>query len=178
MNKCNYCVNTGACEKCDKNWRDMFVPSDEVKRFFHKGYVGVRGMNGYTYDFDTTSTSLIPTHSIRIGNTNYCPYCGDAMFNIQDKETLVVTGYCCICKGAMAEIEYENAKKALEEEYERNLSLLQDKYREALTFDAKKLVEAKHKADNERIEFFGADRYNHFGTLNGKSYTEIDQILE
>lgn len=177
MNKCSYCVNTGACEKCDKNWRDMFIPSDEVKRFFFKGYVGVRGMNGYIYDFDTMDESLVPTHSIRIGNTHYCPYCGEEMFCIQDRETLAVTGYCCLCKGAMAEIEYEKARKKLEEEYKKALANLQEEYRERLTFDAKKLVEEKHRQEMDSFKFFGADRYNHFGTINGKSYTEIDQIL-
>lgn len=38
-------------------------------------------------------------------------------------------------------------------------------------------MEEKHKAENERFELFGADRYNHFGTIDGKPYTEIEQIL-
>ena len=81
---CDYCVNKGECKDCDKGWHDKFIPSDDVRKYFENGYVGVRGINGYMWRFVTTSKSLKPTHSILIGNTRYCPYCGEEMFPIQD----------------------------------------------------------------------------------------------
>ena len=111
---CNYCTNKESCKSCDKAWKDMFIPSEEVKDYFQKSYNGVRGINGYAYHFDTTNDSLVPTHHIIINGDYFCPYCGGEMYSIQDKDTFAVIGHCCICAGARAEIEYERKKKDLE----------------------------------------------------------------
>lgn len=175
---CKYCANKNACEKCDKNWKDMFIPTEDVKEYFNKGYVGVRGMHGYIYTFDTTSESLVPTHSITIGNTHYCPYCGDVSYTIQNKETLAITGHCCICEGAKAEIEYEKKKRELEKEYEEKLSDLQNSYAKPLSFDVEKLLEIKHREERESVAFFREHQFhNHFETINGKRCTDIHEII-
>lgn len=168
---CDYCINKDACGKCDKQWHDMFIPSDKVRKYFSKGYVGVRGIDGYIWSFDTTRPSLVPTHSIIIHGSHYCPYCGDPMYSIQDKETLDVVGYCCICEGAEAEIEYERKKEELGEEYERKLSELQSEYREQLSFCMGELMETKQKLEKESFEFFN-HKIDHFS-----GYTDIQQII-
>ena len=104
MNKCNYCVNKDFCSKCDSKWKDKFIPNNDVKKYFNYGYVGVRGIHGYVWSFDTTNEKLISTHAIKIYNSLYCPYCGEKMLTIQDRSSLATIGYCCICDGAMAEI--------------------------------------------------------------------------
>ena len=98
------------------------------------------------------------------------------MYSIQDKDTFAVIGHCCICAGARAEIEYERKKKDLENEYKNKIFKLQSEYSDKLSFCSEKLFEIKQKREKSRFNFFSHD-YNHFGTLNGKSYTKIEQIV-
>lgn len=174
--KCNFCVNKEQCAMCDKNWKDKFIPSDEVRKYFHKGYCGVRGINGCTWDFDTTNVSLKSTHFIRIGNTYYCPYCGEEMYSIQYKETFSIIGHCCICQGARDEIEYEKRKKELEEKHKNELNNLMKEYQSKLSFCSEKLFDIKQQQERNSFKFF-THEYNHFSTLNGKIYDEIEQIV-
>ena len=174
--KCKYCLNKEQCSKCDAGWKDKFIPSEEVKGYFRYSYVGVGGLNGWTYDFDTTSESLIPTHSVLIGYDHYCPYCGEKMYSIQDKATLGVIGYCCICDGARKEIEYEKRKKELEDKHKKELNDLKNEYIDRLQFCSNKLLEIKQQEEQRRFDFFRYD-YNHFSTLNGEKLTTIGQIV-
>lgn len=176
MSKCNYCINKEQCNECDKKWKDKFIPSEEVKQYFSCGYVGVRGINGRVYRFDTTNESLVPTHKILIDGDYYCPYCGESMYPIQDKYTLEVIGHCCICQGAKDEIEYEQKKKELDKKHEKELYELRKEYSDKLAFCSEKLFEIKQKLERKHFEFFSHD-YNHFATLNGKPYTNIEQIV-
>ena len=173
--KCNYCINKKQCNECHKDWKDKFIPSKEVKNYFKYVYVGVRGMNGFIYQFDNTNESLIPTHHILIGNNYYCPYCGESMYSIQDRETLTPLGYCCICQGARDEIIYEKEKKELENKYKDELNALKMKYKEKLSFCSDKLFEIKQKQERERFDFFH-NKYTHFSTINGKTCSTINQI--
>lgn len=176
-NLCDYCINRESCKKCDKGWHDKFIPSDDVKKYFNHGYVGVRGIKGYVWHFDTTNEHLKPTHSITIGGTNYCPYCGEEMYLIQNMETLAKEGYCCICEGARAELVYEEKRKKLESDYQQKLHELQSEYSGVLSFKAEKLLEIKQKREKELLGF-RSGHINHFSTLNGKSYTDIKQITD
>lgn len=173
---CNYCINKESCKNCNKAWKDMFIPSEEVKKYFQKSYNGVKGINGYSYHFDTTNDSLVPTHHIIINGDYFCPYCGEEMYPIQDKYTFAVIGYCCICEGAKAEIEYERKKNDLEAAYKKKISNLQAEYDDKLSFCSEKLFEIKQKRERNKFNFFSHD-FNHFSTLNGKLYTEIEQIV-
>lgn len=174
--KCNYCINKEQCSTCNRDWKDKFIPSDEVKKYFHQGYCGVRGINGYIWEFDTTNTLLKPTHYIMIGNTYYCPYCGEVMYSIQEKETLETIGHCCICQSARDEIEYEEKKKKLEEKYKKEMQLLDREYKEKLSFCSEKLFDIKQQQERDSFKFFSHE-YNHFSTLNGKIYNEIKQLI-
>jgi len=170
--KCDHCINKTECENCDKGWHDKFIPSEEVKKYFRRGYTSVKGINGYVYDFDTTNELLVPTHHIIIGNKYYCPYCGNVMQYIQDKHSLDTIGRCCICEGARAEIEYENRKAELLQKHEDELYELKKEYNGRLAFCVDKLIEIKHEQDKRYKRECG-----HLSTLNGNHYTTIDQIL-
>lgn len=174
--KCNYCINKDQCNECDKGWKDKFIPSEEVKQYFNKVYVGVRGIDGRIYSFDTTNKLLIPTHSICIDNKYYCAYCGEIMYSIQDKQSLEVIGYCCICQGARYEVEYEKRKKELEKKHEEELRVLINEYKDKLSFCSDKLFDIKQTQEKKRFEFF-SHNYNHFSILNGKPFTDIEQIV-
>ena len=174
--KCNYCTNKSECKTCDKGWKDKFIPQDEVKQYFNQGYVGVGGLNGYVYTFDTTSETLVNTHYILIDGDCYCPYCGEPMFCIQDKESLDVIGHCCICQGARDEIEYENKKRELEKRHKEELYSLQEEYKDKLEFCSKKLFDIKQRIERKHFEFFSHSD-NHFTTLNNKPLHEIEQII-
>lgn len=174
--KCNYCTNKNNCQTCDKNWKDKFIPSDEVKQYFSRVYTGIGGLNGYSYSFKNTSEDLVNTHYIIIDGKHYCPYCGERMFPIQDSLTFMVRGYCCICQGARDEIEYEKKKKALEQKHEEELYSLRNEYRDKLVFCSDKLLDIKQKIEREDFQFFDEKHY-HFSTLNDKPYSTIEQIV-
>ena len=171
MSKCNYCINKTECDNCDKKWKDKFIPSEEVKHYFHKTNLG--------YMFDNFNTSLKSTHAIFIDSYNnpYCPYCGERMYHIQDKDTpnYDTIGYCCICEGTRAELEYEERRKDLLEKHEEELDSLKKEYSNKLTFCSDRLLEIKHEEDKRR---FSSRDFNHFCTLNGKPYTDIDQMTD
>lgn len=172
MNECNYCVNKEACSSCDITWCDKFIPNDDVRKYFSYGYNGVRGINGYTWDFDTTNEDLVQTHAIRIHHLLYCPYCGERMLPIQDSTTLDTIGYCCICEGARAELEYERELEELKQNFETECVLLMGRYSDKLTFNTDKLLLIKNKIELERPH----RKLNHFSTLNGKEIHDIDDM--
>lgn len=172
MNECNYCINKEACSSCDITWHDKFIPNDDVRKYFIWGYNGVRGINGHTWYFDTTNKDLVQTHTIRIHNSIYCPYCGERMLPIQDATTLDTIGLCCICEGARAELEYERELEELKEAYEMDYAHLMDRYSEKLAFNTDKLLSIKHKIELERPH----RKLNHFSTLNGKEIHDIDDM--
>ena len=154
--KCNHCINKTQCAECDKQWLDKFIPAEEVKHYFQKGYVGVRGINGSVYEFNTTNSSLKPTQAIRIGSRLYCPYCGEEMFVIQEGVTFMEIGHCCICQGARDEIEYEAKKAEIEKRYrlalEEEISELKHRYEDKLAFCTEKLLEIKHEKEKNALK--------------------------
>lgn len=170
--ECNYCKNNGYCDECD-DYGSKFIPLDNVKKYFSRGSIGI---NKYLYYFDTCNKSLIKTHSIMIGSIYYCPYCGERMYPIQDEKSLDTIGHCCICDGARSEIEYENKRKELENKYKKELSLLQDEYKNKLKFCTEKLFDVKQTLERNSFKFF-THNYHHFTTLNGKPVMDIKQII-
>lgn len=175
--KCNHCINKSQCHKCDKDWKDKFIPSDEVKKFFNRSYVGSRGINGHMYIIKNCSPEIKETHSIKIGTEYFCPYCGEKMFHKQHHYTLETVGYFCICEGARSEVEYNEKLYALQEKHRKELRALQDEYSDKLSFCAEKLIEIKHQHDDYMLKFAN-HRFNHFSTLNGKTYHNINDLME
>lgn len=176
-NVCNFCINKSQCAECHKWRKDKFIPSDEIKHYFSKGYVGSGGLNGSVYHFNTTNPNLISTHSVKLsGNIPFCPYCGETMFVIQDKETLREIGNCCICEGARAELEYEAKKAAIQKKYEQLLAnelfSLECEYKDKLSFCSEKLLEIKQKKERENLKF--TTRHNKFSHFTyDKNITEM-----
>lgn len=173
MNKCNYCINKKACNDCDIGWHDKFIPNNKVRKYFNMGYNGVRGINGYMWEFDTTSEHLISTHAISIYGSVYCPYCGEKMECIQDPSTLETIGYCCICEGALAELEYERKLAELKKAYELDCTNLRAEYSDKLSFDTDKLLSIKHKIERERPRW----GLSHFTTIIGKDICDINEMM-
>lgn len=160
--KCKYCTNTFFCKECDKNWYDKFIPNKEVKYFFNYNYCGRGGINGYTYDWDSTNPDLKPTHWVNIQGTKVCPYCGEKVLPIQDKN-LNVIGHCCICEGARAELEYESKKEDMQNRHKIELIELENEYEEKLKFCSDKLLKLKQEKERYYFEFLDKT-YNHFNT--------------
>lgn len=172
-NFCNNCINKEMCCQCGK-YKDKFIPNEAVKPYFQKVYIGTEGINGYIWRFDTTNPSLYETRSISICGQLYCPYCGEKMHCIQDKDTLFVIGYCCFCEGAREEIAYKKEIKVLEEKHKLELLELKNKYKEKLKYSIPKLVEIKTNIEKKELK---NSNYSYFSTINGKNITNISQLL-
>lgn len=168
--RCRFCKkhNTQECKsECGSKWNiNYFVPKDEVKKYFSQG------------DFDTMNDKLVPTHSINIDGNHYCPYCGESMFPIQDKNspTYATIGYTCICDGARSELEYNERLKELREKQQEELRELQNAYKDKLTFCCDKLFEIHQKREKEHFRFM-KHTLNHFSTLNGEKFGDIQDIV-
>lgn len=175
--KCNYCINKDFCTTCDKDWYDKFIPNDRVKKYFEKSYSGVKGINNYVYVYNSTNKDLVSTHSINIFGDMYCPYCGEKMFPIQKEGFLIVVGYCCICEGAEAEIEYEKRKAELLSKHKKEISDLNMEFVDKLTFCSDKLLDIKHKKEKSLLKY-AAINHSHFGTQNGEPYKKIEQLTK
>lgn len=171
MSKCNYCANKNAhCTTCTNECN--FVPIEEVKEFFLYNPYNNPMFSKYMYD--STNNNLIKTHSIKINNEYYCPYCSDKMYPIQDKYSLKTYGYCCVCEGARAEIEFEKRLKDLKKKHEDEINELQSEYIDKLTFCTNKLIEIKVEKDKKSVV---NKELTHFCTLNGEKYTDINQLI-
>lgn len=171
---CKYCINKEQCSQCDKGWKDKFIPSEDVKKYFTRGYTGVRGLNGYLYSFNNTNEKLRSTRYVVIGNRPYCPYCGDRMYSIQDKESYEVIGHCCICEGARAELEYRDKLQELEERHQQEKVELQKEYIPKLTYNTEELLEIERRRIVER----GNHRCSYFSKYNDKPITDIRQLID
>lgn len=90
----------------------MAIPDyadERAHKYFYRGFVGSgHGENGTGYRLSWSSTSdAKPTSVHRVdSNHSYCVFCGNRAFPIQN-EHYAVTGYSCICKDAMDELEWQ-----------------------------------------------------------------------
>ena len=167
--KCNYCINKTQCSECDKGWKDKFIPSKEVEHYFDRRYVGVRGIDGCMYSWDSTNPKLVPTRSITIGHTKYCPYCGEEMFPIQGYlaqgiDNYDETGKCCICQGARDEIEYKLKREELAYKHKQEMNNLENSYKGRLKFCTEKLVDMQLKKIIKGCE--SPHECNYFSDIN------------
>lgn len=163
-NKCNICTNIFFCKECKEGWKDKFIPNNKVKQFFEYCYAGTIGINGHVWSWNPTHPDLKPTHEIVIHGKHICPYCGEQMFPIQNGN-LDIIGYCCLCEGGFAELEYESKKEDMQNRHQIELQELQNEYKEKLKFCSEKLLEIKQKEERYYFDFLGAI-HNHFNTKN------------
>lgn len=174
---CNCCVNKGTdkCSNCyredSRGWRHHieFRPTKEVSKYF--SYLG-----NDEYMWNSISREAPPvTKSVNIHNRNYCPYCANQMFPIQDPDTLEVIGYTCFCDGAIAESQYEADKEAMLNKHEQELEELKNRYRPRLTTDVHTLFNIKQEQDRKSFEFFNKDARSLFGET--KTFELEDLII-
>lgn len=89
---------------------------DRAKDMVSQGYVGsghgnYGGNKQYLISFDTSYPDARETQTIKISRHHYCSYCSRLALPIQSeiytKNNYKVTGYTCVCKGAMDEIQMQ-----------------------------------------------------------------------
>lgn len=159
---CNCCINQGTekCEGCyqtnTRNWtiHVNFYPKSEFRSFFYRGYIGD---NSYEWMWNSTRCDRPATKSVVIHNSHYCPYCYNKMFPVQDSDTLSITRFICFCKGASAEIEYNQAKEELLTKHKLELRDLENKYKPDLMSNLTTLFNIKQEQDKKTFEFFHKD---------------------
>lgn len=73
-------------------------------KFFNRNFTGGQDRSYY---FDTDHEKLIQTTYIQNGSNDICGHCGDKCYPIQANipSSYDTTGYTCICKGAMDEVD-------------------------------------------------------------------------
>lgn len=179
MKKCKSCVNKERCQEsgnlCTPH-TSQFVPDDNSRQFFSRWWVG---NDKYEYHFDTKNPHWNHTHSISIDGINYCPYCGDVMYFLETDDK---KGYCCICDGARAEIEYERELDSMLKRHKYELTNLKKEWSEKLVFDVKKLFEIKQRNEKEKFDRRNSMRRspwvpNHVMTLNDRPLKSIEDML-
>lgn len=174
MKICHLCQNQSHCksneELCDEN-KDKFVPNDKVRHFFKRYYIGndENGDRKYVTHVDLDNPDLQPTHSILVGSRLYCAYCGDRSIH-------ATAGYCCICDGALAEVEYNKELCELEAKHRLEKDELRKKWSGKLRFNIDRLLEVRHSHERSRGSMWG-ENANHFTTINGNVIKKLEDIL-
>lgn len=98
----------------------MAIPAHADPRshkHFIRGYVGDKhgdpGERGYKTAWNALSeakpTQTMGTHR----ETRFCVYCGHRAFPIQYKVGSPISGYACVCKDAMDELEWREQYRAM-----------------------------------------------------------------
>lgn len=97
---------------------------ERAYKFYSHGFVGNKhGDNGTNYktSWNSTSEGLKPTKVYKPTSCReYCVYCGNTALPIQNLDYDVI-GYTCCCKGAMDEVEYDQALKELKKKQQQEL---------------------------------------------------------
>lgn len=119
-------------------------------KFFHSYYVGVGGNEEggkMSTHVDTRHEELKPTEHYR---GLWCAYCGHRVYSIQPRSLgYDISGYFCVCKDAMDEIEISDKLRELKEKYREEKSKLEMSL-------PKKSVEVKRKLIDKALK----DDYN------------------
>lgn len=124
-------------------------------KHFSRGFVGgSHGDNGSAYQESWDSTSgAEETKMIVDRYQHYCAYCGNSGLPLQPyfKGSFThegsdrVTGYACVCSGAMDEADYKQKVVELKDKYEEDLYHLKQQAPKVNTEVIKTLAENKVK---------------------------------
>lgn len=180
---CNICErkNSIYCNECLKNDETLnFRPLREhSEKFYYSSSWNSPGKNCFSWN--TTNESAVETRVVYIGNTAYCPYCGNKALalqrNIKRFNDYEISGYCCLCDGALAESEYESLKAALIAEHEKELEGLKREWLPKLKYDADKLFQIEQTRRTNRFNSNKDYGCSYFSTINGKTPDTIDKLL-
>lgn len=173
---CNLCANKttdNGCKDCNAGEYNNFFPKSDIKKYFHYGY---SGPGKGSYYFNTTNEELKPTQSVLIKGTHYCPYCAKPSYCIQEKDSLAVIGHCCICDGALAELEFESKKAELKQAHEKQMYDLACEYTDMLTFDMEQLFAIKQQQEKRSFEFHNHKKSSAYADRKS-IVTTIDELL-
>jgi hypothetical protein len=182
---CNICArqNSSFCENCLKNDENLnFRPREHFKYMFT--YSSCWKNKGETaYFWNTTNDTAIETRTVTIGSDEYCPYCGRKALSLQRAiktfDNYSITGYCCLCEGALAEIEYRKKEQELLVRYEKERSDLRKEWSSKLSFNMDKLFEIQEEKRRQKFNNYTKDfSNNYFTTINDEIPTDIESILK
>lgn len=146
-----------------------------AKKYFSRGFVGHshgEDGTGYRYSWDSSSGAS-PTKMITgIGNPR-CAYCGNEGLPLQPYFTAsfdpdcntTITGYACICKDAMDQLEVEDKLDQMALRHASEVRELQQQLPNVNKIVLKKLLDEKVKRQKEEIDrgFLDEKHYKKFG---------------
>lgn len=172
MQYCRFCINKDKeeikCKECGKDGKN-FIPTENIRKYFKHNY------NRWYYN--TSNGEITQTQGIIINDSMFCPYCTEEMLHLQDNN-LEVIGRCCLCDGALNEMQYTKEAAQLKEEYNQKENELKVKYTKLLQYDLNGLFIKKQKIELKRFEFFNKNsKCNKFLTINGAAPIKIDELL-
>lgn len=182
---CNICSRRGSefCESCQQNDEALnFYPEAYYKDMFYYGSAwSNKDVN--IFHWNTTNDVADETRTINIGSHAYCPYCAKEALPLQRDikryDDYRVTGYCCLCEGALAESAYKNTELVLLAKHEKELSDLKQQWLPKLKYDVDTLFRLqqtyREKRFNSNKEYCGK---SYFTTINGDVPVTVDNLFD
>lgn len=142
---------------------------DRARRLFERVYVGTRhgDATGHSWSWDSMNGSLKPTltHVVE-GSRAFCAYCGNRAYPIQERIGYQVTGFTCVCKGAMDEIEWMAVRQQMLDRHHDELVEMESAAPKADPQVLVRVVEFQAKALIKDIERgFGSSRLKGLGIM-------------
>ena len=131
---------------------------ERAHKFFNICYAG---SSSRPYIFNNSHEDLAPTSYLKC-KVNICAHCGERSRHIQSMipDSYDTTGYTCVCKGAMDEIDATAEVKALEDQIWAVIQTSKpsidfiNKTKKAITINRlKKALEEAESNDNGRVFF-------------------------
>lgn len=126
---------------------------ERASKFFSWGWAGSEGRSSF---WNSRADNLVPTVTLSNKlNIPVCAYCGRQALPIQKRashEEYYTTGYCCVCKDAMDELEVKAKIKEVIEKMERVVEDLEKSAPKVSKDVLKKLLEEKNKRSLDLLE--------------------------
>lgn len=144
----------------------MAIPDycdERAEKYFERGFVGSSsGENGTPYKYHWNSTSgAKETKMVVFGYQEHiCAYCGNKGFPLQPRfkgsfsrdSDSTVTGYACVCKDAMDEVEIKEKLQILKAKHHAEEALLANRLPQVSKKVLKDVVNLKAKNLKEDID--------------------------
>lgn len=133
MDYCSICAGCGGveCAICDRF--EYFSPARDYKKYFQRK----KEQSGDACKWEPGGEHLEPTATVEMNGFFICPYCGEYSFLItgfQGAQLKDMKGHCCLCRGALAELEYKKRVRLLKSLHQRQLVMLEQQFSEDMTF--------------------------------------------
>lgn len=148
---------------------------ERAAQFFRRGYVGnSNGENGtpYSTHWDSTSGAKETKMILSASSRPNCAYCGNVGLPLQpyfrgsftQDSDATVTGYTCICKDAMDEVQIKEQLQAMRAKHHAEETLLANSLPKVNKKALKAVAEARMKKLKKQIDqdFFLEDALESF----------------